>query len=329
MPIQQRTDSLPDLDMVPINSRSASSSPITTTENPQSSTTSRSQSPRPASPPQIGPAAFPPRPYSPEYGSSFSPPDQYNSLLPPTIPNLEQPTPLTNPLPFQHEYRNQVPIEGEYSSAVPVQDDAILPAPPPYSRYAAGAPQKSEPERRRPQLEMIDVSAAVRGLPTVHIAVSPDGNVTSSSNSHPPGGSDIAAEPFVLQHSDSEVSMQSAQSSAFSTNSNRLLMRGGLSEKVKKGKAKDDKRVCGIKLWWIFLAIVFLSILLSIVLGVTLGMVLKRNQTSKNPLPPPLDGGYGKLFFSLDRRCFLMCGIGTFPTIHRTPFSLVAIYLCV
>lgn len=293
MPSQHRTDSLPDLDIVPLNSRSASSSPITTTENPwQPSTASRSQSLRPASPPQIGPAA---RPYSPQYRSSFSPPDiyQYNNLLPPTIPNLEQPTPLTNPLPFQHEYRNQVPIEGEYPSAVQVQDDAILPAPPPYSRYAAGEPQKSEPERRRPQLDMIDVSAAVRGLPTVHIAVGPDGNVNSSSNSHLQNGSDIApAEPFIIQQSDSEISMQSAQSSALSTNSNRLLMRllmrGRLSENVKQEKVKNNKRACGIKLWRILLAIAFVSILLSIVLGITLGMAKKRNRRSGDPKP---DGG--------------------------------------
>ncbi|KAF8419277.1 hypothetical protein EV426DRAFT_644909 [Tirmania nivea] len=293
IPGQHRTDSLPDLNIVPINSRSTSASPITATENPWQSSTSRSPSPQPASPPQIGPAVFPSRPYSPQFASSFSPPNlhQYNNLLPPTIPDLEQPTPLTNPLPFQHEYRNQVPIEGEYPGAVPVQDDTILPAPPPYSRYASGAPQKSEPERRRPQLEMIDVSSAVRGLPTVHIAVDLDGNVTSSINSRLPSGSDVApAEPFVIQHSDSEVSMQSTQSSALSTNSNRLLMSGGLSEKVKKEKVKDNnKRVCGIKLWWILLAIALVSILLSIVLGVTLGMVLKHNQKSEEFSPQ--DGG--------------------------------------
>ena len=131
---------------------------------------------------------------------------------------------------------------------------------------------------------MIDVSAAVRGLPTVHIAVGPNGDVTSSSNSHPPGGSNVApTEQFALQHSDPglEISVQSAQSSTFSTNSNRLLMRGAHSEKVKKEKAKDNKRVCGIKLWWILLAIAFVSILLSIVLGVTLGMFLKKNKESQ------------------------------------------------
>ena len=265
MPSQQHTDNLPDLDIVSINSRSASSSPITVTENPSQSSNSRSQSPQPASSPQIAPTVFPSRPYSPH-------------LLSQTILNLEQPTPLTN------GYRNQVPTEGEYSGVVPVQDDAILPAPPPYSRYGAGVPQKSEAERQRPQLEMIDVSATVRGLPIV----GPDGNVASSSNSHPPNAhasSIDPAEPFVMQQSDSEVSMQSTQNSAFSTNSNRLLMRGGLNERVKKEKIKDNKWVCGINLWWILLAIAFISILLSIVLGVTLGLVLKQNQKSKKPPP--------------------------------------------
>lgn len=272
----QRTDSLP-ASIVP---GSSSPSPIPDSEDPSHRSTSPLQSP--GSLPAIAPVPFPvPPPLSYDNPSLYR-----NNLLPPTIPNLEQPTPLTNPLSFQHDYRSQVPVDGEYPVIMPSQDDAILSAPPPYSRYAAGAPPKSESEMRRPQLEMIDVNAAVRGLPTVHIAVGPNGDVTST-NSTLPGSNAFPADPYAVQNSNTDLSLQSAQRSTFSTNSNRFLMRGGMSEKRrKKEKSKDNKRVCGIKLWWVLLAAALISILLSVVLGVTLGLVLKQNQKSKNKPPP-------------------------------------------
>ncbi|KAF8462959.1 hypothetical protein BDZ91DRAFT_850397 [Kalaharituber pfeilii] len=275
IPDPQRSNSLADVDFERATNDSRSASPPMVAGNPPNDQALSAPLPTSIQSPEPS--------YSPHSGlntqTAFGPVQQYQAnLLPPTIPNLSPETSFSiPPLPFQHEHRNQVPVEGEYPTPVPIHDeiDAILP-PPPYTRYAQQP--KPDHERRRPQLEMIDVAAAVRGLPTVHVAAGSSRNVNNVNNTEV--STEDATPPFALNNSDSEVSVQSANGSTFSTNSNHLLVTNR-SNKTKE-KIQDNKRVCGIKLWWILLGIAFISVLLSIVLGVTLGIVLKQSRQQQN-----------------------------------------------
>lgn len=207
-----------------------------------------------------------------------SPTHHHSTTLPPAISDLEQPGPthLTNPLPFQHEHRNQVPVEGEYPLPIPNQG-AIAPAPPPYSRHVQQP--KHDGEQPRPQLQLIDVSATVRALPTVPTAVGQDvyPSSASSPSSEVPITSGICPQGSIShQGSNTGLSMQSEQS----TRSNVLLLQG--SEAEKGGKHNSNRRLCGINLWWILLAIALILVLFSIILGVTYKMAKQQNQKSQS-----------------------------------------------
>ena len=274
LPSQRAIASLPPLETTSRGSTDTPPSPIPDTSNPESSLPSQRVS---------LPAAASPSAISPSSSSSIGGPPTFlpqnnSTVLPPTISALEQPRPthLTNPLPFQHEYRSQVPVEGEYPLSIANQD-AIVSAPPPYTRRAPLP--KSGGEQPRSRLQLIDVSAAVRALPTVPTAAVGQGDYTSSArspSSEDPIASCIHPSGSITHHdSNTGLSIQSEQG----TNSNVLLLQGG--GETKEVQYGSVRRLCGIKLWWILLAIALILILFAIILGVTLGMVLKQNRNSQ------------------------------------------------
>ena len=125
---------------------------------------------------------------------------------------------------------------------------------------------------------MIDVAAAVRGLPRLPVLIATSGP-SDSTGGHDSGSDEQGLAPPSVNASNPQLSVQSANGSTFSANSEVLLLsaqRAGEPEPEQE-KSVVERKVFGLKTWWIVIAFTSLSIILSIVLGVTLGIIVNRN----------------------------------------------------